>query len=104
VPQRRLALCQNALLRSRSADPLTPRPGSDPHSLFYVQDGLASVVGLIDDDGTEHLGVSYDAWGTPTHRGGASTDPFRYRGGFQDPDTGLLRFGRRWYDPRWDST
>jgi RHS repeat-associated protein len=94
------------LLRSRSAEPLTPAPGSDPHSLCYVHDGLASVVGLFDDDGNEHLGVSYDAWGTAAHRGTASTDPFRYRGGLQDPDTGLLRSGRRWYDPatgRWTS-
>ena len=27
-------------------------------------------------------------------------DPFRYREGFSDADTGLLSFGRRWYDPR----
>jgi RHS repeat-associated protein len=94
------------LLRRRSADPLTPAPGSDPHSLFYVHDGLASVVGLFDQDGNDHLGVSYDAWGAPTQHGTASADPFRYRGSFHDPDTGLLRSGRRWYDPatgRWIS-
>lgn len=92
------------LLRRRSASALVPAPGTDPHSLLYVHDGLGSVARLVDMDGSARLSVSYDAWGKATSSGQAVDDRFRYRGAFQDGDTGLLLFGRRWYDPalgRW---
>jgi RHS repeat-associated protein len=93
-------------LRRRSRAVLNPVPGTDPHSLFYVHDGLNSVANLLDWDGDEHLSVSYDGWGAAVSQGPGSGDLFRYRGGFQDPATGILNFGRRWYDPtlgRWIS-
>jgi RHS repeat-associated protein len=92
------------LLRRRGIEPLSPLPASDAHSLFYLHDGLNSVVRLLDADGNSHLSVAYDAWGRATIQGPARGELFRYRGGFQDGDTGLLQFGRRWYDPalgRW---
>jgi RHS repeat-associated protein len=88
------------LLRRRSATTVTPAPSSDPHSLLYAHDGLGSVIGLFDWDGHDHLAVDYDAWGHASSQGPAAAELFRYRGGLQDPDTGLLCFGRRWYDPR----
>jgi RHS repeat-associated protein len=92
------------LLRRRSASALVPAPGTDPNSLLYVHDGLSSVARLVDMDGSARLSVSYDAWGKATSSGQAVGDRFRYRGAFQDGDTELLLFGRRWYDPalgRW---
>lgn len=92
------------LLRSRSADALDPAPASDPHSLWYVHDGLGSVVGLLDGDGRERFSAGYDAWGGGTVHGSVTGDWFGYRAGFRDPDSGLINFGRRWYDPalgRW---
>ena len=97
---------EGRLLRCRSRAVLSPVPSTDPHSLFYMHDGLNSVVGLLDWNGNEHLSVSYDAWGAAGHQGLASGDLFRYREGFEDTKTGLLNFGRRWYDPtlgRWIS-
>ena len=94
------------LLRRRTANAVTPAPSSDPHSLLYIHDGLGSVVGLRDGDGNVHMAVDYDAWGNASSDGPASAELFRYRGAFHDPDTGLLSFGRRWYDPalgRWIS-
>jgi RHS repeat-associated protein len=55
-------------------------------------------------EGSTHLSVSYDAWGKATSSGPAVAERFGYRGAFQDVETGLLLFGRRWYDPalgRW---
>jgi RHS repeat-associated protein len=92
------------LLRRRAVDGLNPVPSSDAHSLFYVHDGLGSVVRLLDWDGGTHLAVDYDAWGRGASQGAALGNPFRYRGGLEDADSGLLSFGRRWYDPtigRW---
>jgi RHS repeat-associated protein len=50
------------------------------------------------------MDTTYTAWGQANTGGTITTDPFRYRGAFEDPDTGLLQFGARWYDPdvgRW---
>jgi RHS repeat-associated protein len=92
------------LLRSRAIDRLDPAPSNDAHSLFYVHDGLGSVVRMLDWDGTPRLAVDYDAWGRGAGQGAAGSDLFRYREGLQDADSRLLCFGRRWYDPdlgRW---
>jgi RHS repeat-associated protein len=92
------------LLRRRSATPLAPAPQSDPHTLFYVLDGLNSVVRLVDGGSDQKLSRSFDAWGNPASSGASFEEPFAYRSAFRDPDTKLLRFGRRWYDPslgRW---
>jgi RHS repeat-associated protein len=44
--------------------------------------------------------IDYDAWGTPTYvTGPADFQPFGFAGGLHDPDTGLVRFGARDYDP-----
>ncbi|BCW78893.1 RHS repeat-associated core domain-containing protein [Arthrobacter sp. NicSoilC5] len=93
------------LLRLRG-DALDPQPTGHPHSLFYIQDGHESTCRLLDWDGEVRLSVDYDAWGVGDDIGTAHGDLFRYRSSFADRATGLLRFGRRWYDPvlgRWMS-
>jgi RHS repeat-associated protein len=90
------------LVRRRSRSALTPRPSQDPHSLFYLSDGLGNVVRMVDWDGKPHLSREYDAWGGSTGSGRIGT--FRYHGGYEDSYTKLLNFGARWYDPilgRW---
>jgi RHS repeat-associated protein len=54
------------------------------------------------------LEMKYSAFGTPTIIGGSPIAllPMGYAGGLYDPDTGLVRFGARDYDPmvgRWVS-
>jgi RHS repeat-associated protein len=78
------------------------QPSQDPHSLYYLSDGLGSVVRMVDWDGKPHLSCDYDAWGGSTASSGIGT--FRYRGGYEDSHTRLLSFGARWYEPslgRW---
>jgi RHS repeat-associated protein len=90
------------LLRRRSRTALTPRPSQDPHSLFYLSDGLGNIVRLVDWDGKPHLSRNYDAWGGSAGSGRIGT--FGYRSGYEDSYTKLVNFGARWYDPilgRW---
>ncbi|MGI0081269.1 MAG: RHS repeat-associated core domain-containing protein, partial [Nitrososphaerales archaeon] len=50
--------------------------------------------------------ISYDAWGNVTSDSSPGFQPFGFAGGLADPDTGLVQFGARDYDPqtgRWIS-
>ena len=50
--------------------------------------------------------ISYDAWGNVTQDTNPGFQPFGFAGGLYDPDTGLVHFGARDYDPqtgRWIS-
>jgi RHS repeat-associated protein len=85
---RHLALCQRAGVTYRViTDPLgSPR--------------------LVIDSRTGALAdaITYDAWGNVTQETAPGFIPIGFAGGLRDPDTGLLRFGARDYDPdvgRW---
>ncbi|MGH2464210.1 MAG: RHS repeat-associated core domain-containing protein, partial [Candidatus Limnocylindrales bacterium] len=43
--------------------------------------------------------ISYDAWGRITSESAPGTIPFGFAGGLTDPNTGLVHFGARDYDP-----
>ena len=43
--------------------------------------------------------ITYDAWGRITSESAPGTIPFGFAGGLADPDTGLVHFGARDYDP-----
>ncbi|HEY4227980.1 MAG TPA: RHS repeat-associated core domain-containing protein, partial [Candidatus Limnocylindrales bacterium] len=48
--------------------------------------------------------ITYDAWGRITSETAPGTIPFGFAGGLADPDSGLVHFGARDYDPttgRW---
>ena len=64
---------------------------------------------LIIDSGTGAVveQISYDAWGNVTQDSGPGFVPIGFAGGLHDPDTGLIRFGARDYDPatgRWTAS
>lgn len=89
------------LLRVRA--PGSAPGASSPNSLFAALDGLGSLTGLTDSDGVTRQVVDYQAWGESSVKA-LDIIPFGYRSGFKDPETGLLNFGARWYDPaegRW---
>ena len=44
--------------------------------------------------------ITYDEFGAVTADTNPGLQPFRFAGGLYDPDTGLLRFGARDYDPK----
>ena len=51
--------------------------------------------------------IAYDAWGSVTQDAAPGFIPIGFAGGLRDPDTGLIRFGARDYDPttgRWTAS
>ncbi len=92
--------------------------GSDGSAPTYVVRGGKKLLVVTDDLGTPRLLVDStngriverldtDAWGRTTADTAPGTTPFGWAGGLADPDTGLVRFGARDYDPaarRWTAT
>jgi RHS repeat-associated protein len=72
-----------------------------------VTDQLGSVRLVVDvATGTVAQRLDYDPWGVVLTDTNPGFQPFAFAGGLYDPDTGLLRFGARDYDPeigRWTS-
>ena len=62
---------------------------------------INSATGAVADD------ISYDAWGNITHEKSPGFLCIGFAGGLRDPDTGLIHFGARDYDPttgRWTAS
>ena len=66
---------------------------------YYLFDGLGSVVGLVNSSGAKVNSYSYDPYGVQLQATEASANPWRYAGGYTDSQTGLTKFGARYYDP-----
>ena len=72
-------------------------------ALRIIHDYLGSVRLIVAEDGDIEQRIDYDSYGNVIQGSVAST-PFGFAGGLHDPDTGLVRFGARDYDPetgRW---
>lgn len=81
---------------------LATRVDAFGHSLFYLYDGLGSVIALMDEDGRLVQNYEYSAYGENLS-GKDSVNAFRFVGrfgGMQDDDTGLTYFWNRWYDSK----
>ena len=86
-------------------------PGATSPSAAYriFSDHLGSPRYVVNaaDPSDVLLAVHYSAFGVPTvEQGSLDAIPFGFAGGLYDPDTGLLHFGARDYDPmigRWVS-
>jgi len=70
-----------------------------------LTDHLGSVRLVVDaTSGAVVQRLDYDAWGRITYDSNPGWQPFGFAGGLYDPQTGLVRFGARDYDPetgRW---
>jgi RHS repeat-associated protein len=69
-----------------------------------VSDHLGSIRVVLRSDGSEEQRIDYDPWGVVLSDTNPFFQPFGFAGGLYDPDTGLVRFGARDYDPaigRW---
>ncbi|SEL79388.1 RHS repeat-associated core domain-containing protein, partial [Blastococcus sp. DSM 46786] len=70
---------------------------------YYTQDGLGSVTHLTNQNGATTGTYSYDPWGVTTPGQNAAEvtrfNPYGYAGGIDDPNSTLVHFGQRWYDP-----
>ena len=73
--------------------------------LYYLFDGLGSVVAITDGSGNVRNRYAYDPYGNPVTSGTSEQvgNPWGFAGGYRDT-TGLTKFGARYYDPalgRW---
>ena len=75
------------------------------HKHSYVFDSLGSVVGVTDPIGTQLVDTySYDPTGNILTQTGTVPNNWQYAGGYFNQNTGLTKFGTRYYDPtlgRW---
>ncbi len=71
---------------------------------YYLFDGLGSIVGLTDSNGTLVSTYQYDPYGNLTSSTGSVANPWRFAAGYFDSSTGLYKYGTRYYNPgfgRW---
>ena len=72
---------------------------------YLAHDQVGSLRAVVDAQGSVVKRITYDSFGNVLEdTNPALTLPFGFAGGLYDPDTGLLRFGFRDYDPdvgRW---
>ncbi len=71
---------------------------------MYVYDARRNPVALITDSGAVAYHYAFDPYGTAgltqnSGGNGVPQNPYVYAGGLQDRDTGLIRYGARWYNP-----
>lgn len=64
---------------------------------YYLTDHLGSTAGLTNATGTLIEQTSYDSFGNSS---GSSYTRYTYTGRERDPDTGIMYYRARWYDPQ----
>lgn len=77
---------------------------NDPGALYYLYDGLGSVVATTNQTGTIVERYTYDPYGDQLNPNPTDTNPWRYAAGYHDTATGLTKFGTRYHNPtltRW---
>ena len=85
--------------------------GGTEYSYYYTHNSRGDIVGIYNGAGELKAHYEYDAWGNvisitdnngnaitnPNHIG--NLNPFRYRGYYQDTETGIYYLMSRYYDP-----
>ena len=72
---------------------------------YYIRDGLMSITGLVDANGTAVVNYRYDSWGklisiTGSMAGTLGKDnPYRFKGYYYDEETGFYYISSRYYNP-----
>ena len=84
----------------------TRKHGETPEDLWYHHDAIGSTRQLSDETQPPALTRQnlLDAWGNLLATAGTQDTPYRFTGKETDEDTGLIYFGRRFFDPamgRW---
>ncbi|MHA7175167.1 RHS repeat-associated core domain-containing protein [Arthrobacter sp. Sr24] len=91
-----------------TGQPLMLRTSSGMVSL-YVYDGTGNPAALLTSGPNTAFAYQYDPYGVPTlteDSGGLGTtqNPYTFKAGIQDRNTGWVKYGQRWYAPttgRW---
>jgi RHS repeat-associated protein len=73
------------------------RTDDENGNLYYLTDHLGSTIALTDDAGRVVEGIGYDSFG---NNGGSARTRYGYTGRERDPDTGMLYYRARFYDPQ----
>ncbi|MHA7178462.1 RHS repeat-associated core domain-containing protein [Arthrobacter sp. Sr24] len=76
---------------------------------LYVYDGTGNPAALLTSGPNTAFAYQYDPYGVPTlteDSGGLGTtqNPYTFKAGIQDRNTGWVKYGQRWYSPttgRW---
>ncbi|NLJ15779.1 MAG: hypothetical protein GX346_01440 [Clostridiales bacterium] len=75
---------------------------TDEQSYYYKKNAQGDIVAILDSNGVELASYTYDAWGNITSVSGdeqlAESNPFRYRGYYQDSESGFFYLQSRYYD------
>ena len=72
---------------------------------YYIRDGLMTITGLVDANGTAVVNYRYDSWGTVTGISGSMAgtlgkdNPYRFKGYYYDEETGMYYLKSRYYQP-----
>ena len=72
---------------------------------YYIRNGLMTITGLIDANGTAVVNYRYDSWGMLTGISGSMAgtlgkdNPYRFKGYYYDEETGMYYLKSRYYQP-----
>ena len=72
---------------------------------YYIRNGLMTITGLIDANGTAVVNYRYDSWGMLTGITGSMAgtlgkdNPYRFKGYYYDEETGMYYLKSRYYQP-----
>ncbi len=61
---------------------------------------LGSVLKVVDSSGTVKNSYYYDPYGNSLNKSEIVTHPWQFASGYFDANTGLYKFGTRYYDPQ----
>ena len=70
---------------------------------YYIRNGLMTITGLIDANGTAVVNYRYDSWGMLTGISGSMAgtlgkdNPYRFKGYYYDEETGMYYLKSRYY-------
>jgi RHS repeat-associated protein len=71
----------------------------DGKSYYYLNDGLGSVTGLVDENETLVNSYTYDAFGNVLSETAAVLNPYGFTGRRLDKESGLMYYRARYYHP-----
>ena len=72
---------------------------------YYIRNGLMTITGLVDANGTAVVNYRYDSWGMLTGISGSMAgtlgkdNPYRFKGYYYDEETGMYYLKSRYYQP-----
>ena len=67
---------------------------------YYLTDDLGSVLKVVDSSGSIKNSYYYDPYGNSLNKSETVGNPWQYASGYFDANTGLYKFGTRYYDPQ----